>query len=360
VVPDPGRFEAVPLPPGVREVVAVAGRDGRDVWMMAKGNTVLHWDGARVTAQAGPQCFADTCCGRVVDCARFPARCPAPGKPCKPGSECADLVEFGGIRVTPRDVIADATVFTGGLTPSYIDSRLRGGRWTCEQNDGDGLIHIGTEDRSVGGASIRFETPGWFVNLIGGYSLVYDGRRIFLPGGVDYPYEIRAGLAALAPDDLVFWISDGRLWRGNGLTWAPFALGLHSILDLWATRGPGSTRVAWALGISPETEQGLLLRWEADGAVQATPLPGASWKAQATGDGFWLVGKSALYHFDGLRLTRLPAPLDVEIDSQRLWVSEGGETWLVGADRQATVQAPEGTVPAGAVFRMVAGGRGRP
>jgi hypothetical protein len=356
VQPDPGRFEAVPLPPGVLEVVAVAGRDGRDVWMVAKGNTVLHWDGARITAQPGPGCFADTCCGRVVDCARFPARCPRPGKPCTLGFQCAAPVDFDAIRVTAREVIAGASVYTGGLTSSHIESRLQGGRWTCEQDDGDGLLHVNVEDRSVGGASIRLETPGEFINPIGGYTLVLDGRRIPLPGEVDYAGRLRAGLAVLAPDDLFFWIDDGRVWRGNGVTWAPFPLGLQSLVDLWATPGAASTRVAWALG----TEAGLLLRWGADGPVQRTPTPGAEWMIQAKDGGFWLMGKSALYHFDGHRLTRVPTPLDLEIDSRRLWLGQGGEIWIVGADRHAQVKTPEGMVPAGAVFRMAASGGGRP
>ncbi len=64
-----GRFERVRLPTNMAAVVAVVGRGGDDVWMLAKGNAVLHFDGKRTTQRGNPRCRADSCCGRLIDCA---------------------------------------------------------------------------------------------------------------------------------------------------------------------------------------------------------------------------------------------------------------------------------------------------
>lgn len=334
------RFEPVPLPPRVPTIVSVNGRDERDVWMLAENGHVLRWDGTRITDRGAPHCFVESCCGTLVDCAQKPAMC---GK-----SAAAMEVTWSWLRLTPDDVIAHAWVDTGGMRASIVESRLgQNGRWSCEQGKED-LVYPGAAGRgdglhalelSLDGASLHFEGPAVLVNRYGGHLLLVDGRRVPLPAGL--PYE-GARFVARAPDDLWLWGEDGRVWRGNGLTWAPQRADLASVADIWFA-APAS---AWLLGAMGEGEE-QLLRWDLDkGGGQVFETPGA---ASMLGDGrdFWLVGKTALYHWDGVALRRTEPPLAVE-DSGRAWRGPSGEIWLVGADPTAGSRA-------GAVVRLPGG-----
>ncbi len=76
---------------------------------------MLSWNGSRIRRRATISCYADTCCGRLVSCARRPAA----SKPdCSLGYfECASAVEPESLLVTDKDVIVSALVHTGGLRP---------------------------------------------------------------------------------------------------------------------------------------------------------------------------------------------------------------------------------------------------
>lgn len=216
-----GRFEPVPLPPGTRAIVAVAGRSGSDVWMLASGK-VLRWDGARVTDRVAPTCLVDSCCGTLFDCSKNPAKCTkAAVERCQPFSgSCAMPVAWSALRITSDEVIVGALVESGGMRPSLVESRLgKNGRWSCQQGEGD-HVYPGQRGRgdvarslelSLGGASLRFEGPAVLVNNYGGYSLVVDGRRVPLPEVAQRvaPGPLDIGFAARSLDDLWLWKSEG-------------------------------------------------------------------------------------------------------------------------------------------------------
>ena len=138
-----GRVEPLPLPAGTGGIIGIAARDAKDVWMMARGGALLHWNGARVVARGGPTCFTDSCCGTLIDCAKQPAQCTKQAfEACRAVSQnCAMPVDFEGIRVTADEVIAEALVQTGGLRGSLVEAHLgKGGRWSCHQGKG-ALLH---------------------------------------------------------------------------------------------------------------------------------------------------------------------------------------------------------------------------
>jgi|SRR5580704_305537 hypothetical protein len=349
-----GRFEPIPLSPAAPTILAVTGRDGRDVWMLANHNAVLHWDGTRTTERGTPRCFADSCCGRLLDCAHRP-------KLCAPPSPSAIDVDFDAISLRGGDVIVEAVVDTGGMTSSLVEARLgRDGRWRCEQSEGDGLIHPGVQPISVGGASLQLETPGWLVNPIGGVSLLYDGRRVAVPKEVRQGWG-RVGLAARSPDDLWLWSTEldelhagepggrpPRVWRGNGLAWAPASIGFETLTDLWVTDG-----VVWALGAFRKDDETDLLRWDTGKAAwQHFPAPGATSVRRTGGRDFWLLGKSDLYRWDGRALRRVEVPIELMDASRQTWSGPSGELWVVGADRAAKVTTPKGGEAAGVALRL--------
>jgi hypothetical protein len=341
------RFEKVALPSEVGAVISVVGRGTSDVWMLARGNVVFHWDGARTTRRGTPRCFTDSCCARLVDCARQREAC---SPTCSLGwFGCAQAVDFQSLRLTADDVIAEAVVYTGGMRGALVAARLRGG-FRCEQSSDD-LVYPGqrasgdaahAEELSVGGAEVRFEGPAMLGNALGGYSLSIDGRRIPLPDdamGVD--------LAVAALDDLWLWQwSGGRVWRGNGLTWYPLATGAEQLAGLWVGEG-----MVWALATAEKEGAERLLRWDLErGGWHEDATPGATKLIHDEGGRFWLLGKTAQYHWDGRTLRRGEAPLDVEDG----WLAATGELWLVGGDRSATVTTADGSAPAGAVVRLAA------
>ncbi len=343
---EPGRFEAVPLPPGTPALRGVSGLGDDDVWMVAEGG-VLRWDGKRVEKKGRPRCFADACCGRLVDCARDPSKC---GKPCRFGDpNCANEVDFDHVRVTGGVVIVSAVVDTGGLTRSPIDSRLDAqGRWSCEQADGDGLLHAGSQDVQIKDHVIHLDTPSSFINAPGAFSVVVDGRRLAMPSdGVFGTAE--GGLAASAVDDLWFW-SRSSLYRGDGLSWTPIPTGLTGLSSVWITE-PGT---AWALGVDKqgdgEGEQSdELIRWDlSSGARTRFFVPGAADVLDRGGREFWLIGKQTLRHWDGRALRAVEAPFEDTVS--RAWLSPGGTLWVVGED---PAPKAKGAKSKGAAFRFV-------
>ena len=321
-----GRVEPLPLPAGTGGIIGIAARDAKDVWMMARGGALLHWNGARVVARGGPTCFTDSCCGTLIDCAKQPAQCTKQAfEACRAVSQnCAMPVDFEGIRVTADEVIAEALVQTGGLRGSLVEAHLgKGGRWSCHQGKGD-LIHPGSrgrgdgphaEELTAGGSTFRFEGPARLVNPLGGYSLVVDGRRVPLPADVGFT---NLGFAARGPGELWLWSSGGgQLWRGNGLGWSAVPTEIGSIEELW-TEGQA---IVWIRGDEE------LLRWDTEtGARQLFALPTATGRIPA-GKGFWILGKEAFYLWDGRALSRLAAPLEPMASAR----SPGGEIWVAGS-----------------------------
>ncbi|MRG97534.1 hypothetical protein [Polyangium spumosum] len=357
-----GRFEPVALPPRMPTIVDVEGRSERDVWMLASDGHVLRWDGARVTDRGRPRCFTDNCCGTLIDCAKQPALCAEAGLDvCLPfGPACAMEVSWSGIRFTADAVIAVARVETGGMRASVVESRLgKNGRWTCEQGEDD-FVRPGSAGRgdpggpiesSVDGVSFQFEGPAFLVNRYGGHMLLADGRRVPLPEDVHEGYTTSVEFTARAPADLWLWgYDDGRVWRGNGLGWTMMYSGLGSVHRIWF----GAPASAWILGAIGEGEE-QLLRWDLDkGGGQRFEAPGATFM-RGDGRDFWLVGKRALYHGDGVTLRRAEPPLGIE----DAWRSPSGELWLAGGDLSVVLKKAqeegEGDVHKGAVFRVSGG-----
>ncbi|MDI1431375.1 hypothetical protein [Polyangium sorediatum] len=357
-----GRFEPVVLPPKTPTIVDAAGRDERDVWMLAGDGRVFWWDGARLADRGAPRCFTDSCCGTLVDCAKQPAMCSKQAvERCQPfGPSCAlPVTTWSSIRVTPDDVIVRAFVETGGMRASMVESRLgKKGRWSCEQGSED-LVYPGSAGRgdgpgarelTVDGASLRLEGPAVLVNRYGGTLLLIDGRRVPLPEDVHQGYSAGAEIAARSPGDLWLWTYDGFVWRGNGLAWTPWPSGLTSMNELWVDPNDG----VWALGAVEENQEELL-RWDPDkGSGQRFETPGAT-SVRSDGRGFWLWGLKALYHWDGAALRRAAPPLAIK----NVWRGPSGELWAVGSDRSVVLRkatdSDEEDVYAGAVFRVSGG-----
>jgi hypothetical protein len=373
-----GRFERIPLPPGTPAVVAIEGRDDRDVWMLAQGGTVLHWDGSRVTAKGRPACFTDSCCGRLFDCTGAPDKCTdAAIKSCSMGrSDCAWAVVFDDLRVTREEVVVRAWVNTGGLRSSLVESRLREGRFTCEQAQGD-LLYPGSRARgdgphvlelAVGGSSIRFEPPAGYGG--GPYGLVIDGRRVPLPPGV-------TELAARSVDEI--WVAGfhfgqdpGGLWRGDGLGWRPIPLPDDTGPErVWI----GENGLVWVLGPAG-TERGRSWGDELDRRERTMGLlrldqQRSAWTRFATpgllsvhgGEhDFWLLGKESFYVWDGRALSRAAAPLVLgrflHEDGQPVdaWRSPSGALWVAGGalEKKPETKQAKGKSPvqAGVVLRV--------
>jgi hypothetical protein len=346
----PGRFVAVPLPAGMPAIVAVVGLGSDDVWMLAASSAVLHWDGARVSDQGRPGCFADRCCGQLVDCPRDPRGCSDEGVAAceKHRADCAMRVDFDSLRVERGAVVVGANVYTGGLTANVIESRRqKDGRWSCEQPARDRLLRVGTLPLSP---SLRLETSSRVLgNQLGETSVVAGERRVLLPDGL---LHAEVSLAARADDDLWLWepaSTSPRLWHGNGMAWFPVATGLRAQDEVWIT-APASL---WALGVRDGEVDESLLRLDLDqGTWERFPAAGASRMLRAAGAGFWLLGEKVYHHWDGRALRRLEAPLAMEDPSRRVWLGPAGELWVVGGSPTATVKGPSGDLPAAAAFRL--------
>jgi hypothetical protein len=330
--------ERMSLPKSLRAIVAVTGRAADDVWLLSGDGTVLNYDGKRSRIRGKPRCFADTCCARLVNCAKKPEAC----KPdCSLGYfACASQVEFSELRVEDGDVIARAIVDTGGLRGAVIDARLSRG-FVCEQAKDD-WVYPGSagsgdgahaQETVIGQTRLRFQGPARLVNALGGWSLELDGRRVPLPDD-----RSLGGVAARSTDDLWLWSRSGLIWRGNGLTWEREASPLSGIRDLWMTG-----RAVWALG----DEDGLA-RFTAAG-IEVFSVPETE-QVVTGGDTFWVYGKTAIYQWDGTRLGRADAPLQIE----RAWRDEqSGALWLVGGDNSRTLKTATGTTASAAAVRVL-------
>lgn len=93
-----------------------------------------------------------------------------------------------------------------------------------------------------------------------------------------------------------------------------------------------------------------MIRWDldhGDGGRQRFAAPGADRVLEGSSQGFWLLGKTAFYAWDGRALRRAEPPLDFE----DAWRGSSGEVWLVGTARAASGKT-SGDDPEGAVFRV--------
>jgi hypothetical protein len=348
----PGRFERVPLPAGVAQILAVRGRDARDVWMLAKGGAVLHWDGTRVTSKGTPRCFTDSCCGRLFDCKRAPSKCtPKAVAKCELGRrDCAWQVDFTMLSVTRDAVVVTGMIDTGGMRAAEVEARLaRDGRWSCEQ-DPDDLIRPGVETAAAGDATITLETPAYMVNIIGTGSLVWNGRRLPLPDEVRRATDLRL---AASSDDVWLYNTAGSVWRNNGIGWEPRPTGLDGIVRAWAG-DPGSI---WILGGVPDEDgdSGDLIRWDTGaGAWRRFPAPQDFRASRALVNGprdAWLLGKRGFHHLDGRALRRADPP----VAFADAWLGPKGDLWVVGPRVPAGAEGAKQTeTKPGVAYRMVA------
>ncbi|MEM6789292.1 MAG: hypothetical protein AAF715_17360 [Myxococcota bacterium] len=315
-------FEPVQLPAGTPSILAIDGRGPTDMWMLTSQSEVLQWNGHRVKSHGRLQCFADSCCGRLVNCRATPAAC---GPTCSlPPMQCARPVAFSALEVRGTEVVAVAVIDTGGLRPSLIEARAST-RFRCEQPQGD-LVYPGTgirgqkadaDELTLDGHVVRLEGPAWLVNPLGGTSLVIDGRRVLVPPGA----ERGTYLAADRADDLWLWTPSGDVWRGNGLRWQGVAIDFDQLAELWMAGG-----AVWALAAHGDASSATLLRWdELASSWTATAAPGAD-EVHRSETGFWLLGAGGLYVYEGDVLRKVTSPLNYHAG----WLDDGGELWIAG------------------------------
>jgi hypothetical protein len=353
------RFERVALPAGAGEIVAVAGRDDRDVWMMARGSdvqrvwvkggaggeeakeialpidSVVHWDGARATARPGPRCFLaweykQTARTRLVSSRARPLSCNALG--------CDYAVPFDRILLPPAGVVLVGT-WHHGQTPFPFDLRSRAGRdgrWSCEIEG-----QTPAAERLVGAAALRLDR-----NAYSFASLTVDGREIGVPQ--ELKDAAPSAVAARSVDDLWLWKSDDEhVWHGTTHAWEARPAPVHVVaLEIVE---PGS---AWVVGVDKDAD--IVLRWDAGKAAWTRwPTP-AKFRATSilatSAHDVWFLGPKAFHHWDGRELRRIEAP---PLAVHAAWLSASGELWVVGADPTVKIHAgTEEEDSAGAAFRL--------
>lgn len=345
-----GRFEPVKLPKKVPAILAVNGTGDRDVWLLPAGGPVMQWDGSRVSERGTPQCYTDTCCGILVDCARNPGRCRKKGECAYGDTTCVQPVTWSFLDVTPAGVAVGASTYTGGMRGSVVFARPRkGGGFTCEQNLDDnaypgsrGMGDPGhAEEVTLDGVAIRFEGPAVLVNSYGGHHLTVAGRAVPLPPDLQYR---SGGFLARSAADLWVWLDDpGQVFRGDGLKWTPVETGLLTVTRVWAT-GPD---LVWALGgeelVVLDMKAGTEKRYSVPGATRVLAGPRELWllgdEATLGEDGPILdMTEKSFYFWDGQALARAGSPLALG----GAWRSPSGDLWVAGADR--TAKNPEGVV----------------
>jgi len=296
-------FEPLPLPADAPEIVAVDGRDERDVWLLGadgKDIALFHWDGAKLEKKKTPQ--------------------------------CKENVAFVGLALAPDATIALARSFeVEGGSPFEAKLGASGG-WSCERAEYDAqLLRVGSE-------LLRFESL---------WRLTLGGNRLPLPG-FGMPNGEIAGRSAA--DLWLYFPGNKDVLHSNGVAWEARPTGLAMVKSL-RTDEKGA---AWLVGGTESGSEGnVILHWEsATHAWKRLPTPAdlrASRIRVASERDAWTIGKEHVHHWDGASLRRGKNPL------KRLggaWLSPAGELWLAGGDD--TRPKPSRSV-AGVVFRMPAG-----
>jgi hypothetical protein len=288
----------VPLPPGTPEVVAVDGRDERDVWLLAGAGAatarLLHWDGTRIEALPGPSC-----------------------------AERAD--RYHGLVVLPGELLVRGTVEWRGIEALFEGRRDSRGRWTCETRLWPSRV------LAVGADLLRFE----------GVRLTSAGGT--LPSPPWRWYGGPAEISARSPDSLWVYVPQGdSVAHGNGVAWESRPPGVPFLQSLQVDR----EGVAWAVGGEDREAGDVLLSWdEGAHAFRAVPSPSdlvaTRVRANDARD-VWLVGPEHVHRWDGERFHRAPTPLP---DVRAAWLGPR-ELWLAGSK-------PEPSHPsAGAAYRF--------
>jgi hypothetical protein len=296
-------FDRIPLPPDALEIVAVDGRDERDVWLLGRAGwdvALFHWDGAQLVKEKPPQCKAQ--------------------------------VEFRGLVLAPDAVIVLATSFEeeGGV-PYEVRHAKGGGGWSCERRSESQRLWLGAE-------LLRLEVS---------YRLTLAGHLLPLPAS-GLP---NAEIAARSPADLWLYApSSSDIFHGNGVGWESRPTGLAKIRSL-RTDDSGA---AWLVGgdESSWVEGNVVLRWDtAAHAWKRLPTP-ADLRAErirvSSERNVWMLGKEHIHHWDGTSLRRGKTPMK---RLQGAWMSPTGELWIVGGDESG---AAESRKVAGVAFRVPA------
>ncbi len=313
------------MPAKTGALLAVGGRDARDVWITGDDRVLLRWDGARLAAGKAPSCPS-----------RYELNF-------GPGNVQRFVLEpsYQHVLAAPREIVLSGPrreIGSRGDWRNDVEARVRaGGGVTCVANAG---IYPPVE-HVVAGALAR-------VQIYPRRELTLDGRRVPLPADA---FEDPLDVAGKATDDLWIWNGrGGRLWRGNGVAWFVVPTGLDGIEDVWLDE----TGAPWVLGVVKDRGEALL-RWdEARGALRPLPLPrdtGAALVRGTSARDVWVLGSKAVLQWDGRAFRRAESPIGTVNDA---WVAPSGELWMVGGDRARKVKTEDGTGPAGAAFRLPA------
>jgi hypothetical protein len=274
-------------------LVAVEGRDERDVWLLSQ-SALFHWDGARLVEEKGPA--------------------------------CKQRLDLSGLALTRDAVIAlGAHHEFEGSTPLEVRRSGRG-RWSCD------LLVVHRRTIALGPA------------LLG---LGPDGLTL---SGLALPYRRWLGpeIAARTAEDLWLYDADqGDVFHGNGVGWESRPTGLARVLSLRVD----ATGAAWLVGATESKGEGdVVLRWDlAAHAWRRVPTPADLRAARvrvSSGRDVWLVGDEHVHHWDGQTLHRARTPL---ARVEGAWVGASGELWLAGGDRR---RGEPGQPSAGLAFRV--------
>lgn len=346
------------------------------MWLLPHRSPAFQWDGARFVDRGTPSCFADLCCGRLIDCAKEPKRCHEK-KDCSYDSmDCALRLEWSFLDSTPSSVLLGGYQRTASDTRSLVFARPHTGGWACEQGTEPHMLAgsrgSGDSERAqewtVDGVRIRLGAPVPIPGSLGfgGYHLTIDGRAVALPADAVYA---ACDLAPRTLGDLWLWCQD-RVWRGDGLTWSSVDTGLGDVSRMWV----GTAGQVWALGQAKEGQcDTALVRWDGEDATERRfCVPGAETVVVGGGQ-FWLLGRGAatddegrpvfrmedetFYFWDGQGLQRTSSPLAFGA----AYRSPSGDLWLVGAERGKTKTTDRAKPKlTGVAYRAVAPGGNKP
>lgn len=298
-------FERVPLPADALEIVAIDGRDERDVWLLGAGGwkvALFRWDGAQIVKEESPRCKMQ--------------------------------IEYTGLLLVPDGLITRARSFESeGGVPVEV-RRPNRGKWACEHRTDQYLTRVGAE-------LLRFDWSS---------SLTISGRKVPMPELGSYGAS-QVEVHGRSPADLwMYFPENGDVLHGNGVTWESRPPGVAAVKSLRVD----ATGAAWLVGTNENKygEGNVVMRWDAAArAWKRLPAPAdlRAARIRVSGDrDAWLLGKEHVHHWDGTTFRRGKTPVE---RLQGAWVSAGGELWIVGGNASNT---PSGRNVVGAAFRVPA------
>ncbi len=302
-------FQEVALPPDTRPIVAVGGRDERDVWMLAPGDSgglALHWDGAKLSKETV--------------------------------SPCTIYFSQANVVLGPDGPIARQESHQEGTTLFFAARRTPGGTWECD--DGDDY----TRPYPVGDQMIRVPS--------GGGALTLSGRRLPQPAlDATKSNSNRGDVAGRFADDLwLYFPNHPEVLHYNGRVWEDRSPGVGNVHSLILD----ANGAAWVLtgNDARSTDGDKVLHWDhAAHAWVCLPVPAGlrtTHLRAANERDLWLLGDKELYHWDGASFQRGPTPIATLEDA---WISASGELWVVGGGPADTASGQHGIV-----FRTQKGG----